>query len=553
MTDGLENDRVRLSQAKFLDWVKQDFPPTTLLPVWWKIERPETSFRVFCALIPNEKVKEVLADPTWDLSIGHGMPDAIKHGGGGKEPEIEYDRFGGSCGIEPLIFCREFHGLRPGYEEVNEEFRLFHNLYHDRPSDTYIKFDDAGNETTVAEVTESRISIRLHEIRQFSAAKDMHLALFFDNREHSKRTLDELGVRASGDDIRDESVIHGLSYGTSHGLDDWESFSRLLGKRLFAAYPKHKSGLWAYRESETPEPVQFIIKVNAEGDEILGSAHSHGGRVEYLTPVFFRRAVLDKYYHQPNKYSVGDSYFGCGHLWGMPMDNHHDDYVVAWLGDLGRDLPHEEQLHWRGQNIPPCGQMSDVFFRRQLQCEPAESKQPDLVFKQVFPEFCAKSQKRLGWSVFLPLADADRHCFSALRIPASNEHKEFDELVGALTKVLVDSLNEAELNKLLDPPQAKALRGSIARLEAVFERQNAAGYKDHIQFLRDLQNLRSTGSAHRKGTEYKKVAERFKIGAVRLPQVFKGILAKCLTLLEYLEGLVSAGTFDQQRSPTNSP
>ena len=73
------------------------------------------------------------------------------------------------------------------------------------------------------------------------------------------------------------------------------------------------------------------------------------------TPVHFRRQVLDKYYQQPGKYAVDDSLLRCGRLWVMAIDNQHDDKVCAWLGDLGRDLPYQERLHWRAHNIPPLG------------------------------------------------------------------------------------------------------------------------------------------------------------------------------------------------------
>jgi hypothetical protein len=36
----------------------------------------------------------------------------------------------------------------------------------------------------------------------------------------------------------------------------------------------------------------------------------------YLTPVFFRAEVLEKYYADPGKYSVEDGSLRCGRLWG---------------------------------------------------------------------------------------------------------------------------------------------------------------------------------------------------------------------------------------------
>lgn len=381
------------------------------------------------------------------------------------------------------------------YVEISEDFRLYHNLYHDRTTDKYIKFDDAGNGTEVIVIKPDQVCIRLAEIRQFLAAKDMHLAIYFDNREHSRLSLTELGLTEGYQDVRDGMMIRGLSYGDFGGASESQTFSRLLGKRLLPPFPKEQCGLWRFRNGEPKRLIEFIVGVGEAGKEICAATDGHDGGVEYLTPVWFRKAVLDKYYQQPNKYSVQDSYLRCGSLWGMTMDNHHDGYVVAWLGDLGRDLPYEEQLHWRSYNIPRRGPVSKVFFKRQIEAKFADSNQPDIEFKSQFPGFCSLCRRHFGWSLFLPLAPKDQHYFNVLRIPASNEQKEFDDLVLALTKVLVDSLNEAELLRLISPDHRDKVVGGISRLERVLIEHGAAGYEAHIRFLRDLQGLRSSGSA----------------------------------------------------------
>jgi len=56
-----------------------------------------------------------------------------------------------------------------------------------------------------------------------------------------------------------------------------------------------------------------------------------------------------------------------------------------------------------------------------------------------------------------------------------------------------------------------------------------------IQFLRGLQDLRSTGVAHLKGSKYEKIKKEFSIGQKNLPQVFDDILIKCVMTLNTLE------------------
>ena len=212
-----------------------------------------------------------------------------------------------------------------------------------------------GNEELIAVVEPGRIRIRLKEIRQFAAVKEMHLALYFQCVEYSSYELESLGLKEGGHDRRIDLLRWHFYYGDFRGgIDGKKIYSRLVGKRLIEPLPKEKSGFWGFAEKKPKRYGEFIIGVDKEGSEIVHTSDpscladnfgANTGEPHYLTPVQFRKAVLDKYNQKPAKYSVEDGILRCGYLWSMTMDNHHDDRVVAWLGDLGRYLPDEEQLH----------------------------------------------------------------------------------------------------------------------------------------------------------------------------------------------------------------
>jgi hypothetical protein len=320
--------------------------------------------------------------------------------------------------------------------------------------------------------------------------------------------------------------------------------------------PKEKSGFWGYGEPEPAKFVDFVIGVDDDGNEVMNTSSeaelsnyfgANSGRPHYLTPVFFRKALLDKYYQQPSKYSVEPGYLRCAGLWGMSLDNHLDDYVVAWLGDLGRDLPYQEQLHWRSFNVPPAGGMSQTFFRQQILNEWVDTVHPEHLFKYEYGALAGDTQTLLGWPVLLPLSNEDQHYLRALRIPARDEQRDFDEVILALTKILVDSLNEKELNKLIASDDLAGLKGSISRLEKACENRGVADYDDHIRFLRELQELRSCGAAHRKGSNYHKIAEKLGIDAYSLRQVFEGMLIKGLSFVRFLKATAESGKFTKSK------
>jgi hypothetical protein len=175
------------------------------------------------------------------------MPGAVMYHKG-REKRVEYLRYGGDDGIEPLVIDRTFYGMREDYKEICEEFRLFHRLYHDRKQDQYIKIDDDGNEHLVAIVEPNCVQIRLKEIRQFLAIKEMYLSIQFDCREYSNHSLEELGLKEGGGDQREGLMYWGHHYGDLRSTSRHRAFSRLLGKRLIAPVPQSKSGFWGFAE-----------------------------------------------------------------------------------------------------------------------------------------------------------------------------------------------------------------------------------------------------------------------------------------------------------------
>ncbi len=531
----MEQERVRLAQTGTLANLRHDISMSEMLTVY--LERQDDAYlhSIYCALIPSKQIDKVFDSLDWDLMHGDGLPGSVKHLEDG-DWKIDYLRYGNKEGIEPLIIEREFHDVREKYLEISEEFRLFHHLYHDRKSDQYVKIDEGGDEQVVAVVELGQVKIRLKEIRQFLAIKEMYLSIQFDCHEHSKYTLEKLNL-VEGGDQREGLCCWSLRYGELR-LGAQNASSRLLGKRLIEPLPKSKSGFWGFAEEQKKKHVAFIIGVDDNGDEIEHTCAAPGAR--YLTPVSFRKQVLDKYYQQPSKYKVSDNALWCGTLWMLQIDNQNDDKVCAWLGDLGRDLPYKEQLHWRTYNFASETGVSEIYFRRQIDAQFTDSDRPEHIFQQRFDELKKTCQKQLGWPLLLPLEPDDTYHLQNIRVPANDEQRDFDELVLGLTKILVDSLNEKQLKTLIPHEQRESVKGSILRLEAALTARGVDDAGEHISFLRKLQKLRSAGSAHRKGGSYDKIAQEFGVDSQDLRTVFAGILQKAIVCLDYLIQLVKS-------------
>ena len=553
----IDADKRRLSQVQTLQNMQRSLKWNEMLTVYQAYTEEYSKHYIYGALIPSVHIEEALSVSTWDMEFSQCMPSGMISNKRGKEVR-EYLRYGVDNGVEPLIIDRSFHRLRDGYREISEEFRLFHDLYHDKKTDQYTKINEDGNEEVVAVVEPHYVQIRLKDIRQFLAIKEMYLAIQFIFSETSTQTLEELGFTAGDEDRQDDLMRWMQRYGDLDGINNCRAFSRLVGKRVVEPLPKAKSGFWPFAEVSDQEYTSFIIDVSENGDEIIYTSNpdelktpADPGNIRgvdkeapsYLTPIHFRKKVLDKYYHEPSKYTVEDSILRCGSLWSVYIDNHHDEIVCAWLGDLGRDLPYSEQEHWRQYNIPPTGGVSRTYFARQIEAQFTNSGRPEHTFKQRYHDLQKVSQTRLGWQWLLPLRTADSHHLQSLRIPATDEQRDFDSLVLSLAKILIDSLNEESLRKLIPcekQEEFKDKRG-IALLESVLHLNDLEGADAHVDFLRKLQSLRSSGSAHRKGRTYLKIAAHFHIESQSLRYVFANILNSASEVLDYFIVLVNSG------------
>jgi hypothetical protein len=179
----------------------------------------------FCALVPRNHVGKAMSHDTWDLMIGHGLPGFTQSYVSDKK-KTKYDRIG-SAPIEPLVFRRSFHGIKPDQFELLEEFRHFHNLYHDRRNDRYIHIDDRGEVNVVVEISGKFVRVKIRYIRQFMAARRLHLAVFFDHHARISSETEVDRTKLSNETIVRADVRFSFNVGDIAG----ETISRSSERR----------------------------------------------------------------------------------------------------------------------------------------------------------------------------------------------------------------------------------------------------------------------------------------------------------------------------------
>lgn len=495
----------------------------------------------FWACLTNTKdLKQICSDPRWDSHIGTQIPYLAECDNG----QMKYERIsrdGIYC--ENIVNCRDFYGIKPNYVEVSEEFRFLNNLYHDTKLNIFYAINDSGTCDEVAKIeNNSDVFIKLKYLVKYATAKQMALLLFFDIKQKIPGTLEKLSLQKFSDNFADKNLIYRINGSSIPGSG--YVFSLLMGKRIILPRPIEECGYYPFEEKD--EYLEFIIETDEYGDnkyftsdpdKLSNKFGANPNAPNYLTPVFFNKEVLHKYISHPEIYDIADGYLSCGSLWCLRLDNHHKDRVTVYLGDLGTYLPFEEQKHWKTYNIVPTGTISDVKFLRDFCGISAAAKVSDLKFKNDFSYFQKQWYDKFGWYFFLPLTTDDKYNFNKIHIPVLNNQSEFDDLVLSLVKTTIDSINGKEILMLLKDPletNGEKLKGSISVAERWFEENNLAEYATHIDFLRHLQNLRSSATGHRKGNNYKKIAEWFSLDTENYINVFDTILEKTNLFLVWL-------------------
>ena len=496
----------------------------------------------WCGLVDAEHIPMIKERTSWDISREKDAYPGFEKWG----DTVVYKKCLLDEGCEPILFDRDFYGIRPDYIEISQEFVLLNDLYWDPKNHSYNAIHKNGDtEEVVRYESEDVIYIKSTYLYRYAAAKQKHLILYFDIGTQLDGPLSDYELEIFDTEYADELITYGLWGGELSSSQRNKTYSTLMGKKLIPPMNVERCGYWPFEPEKKYE--DFIIGATPTGEEKTHSCNpntlnnffdAHPDEPLYFTPVFFRKEVLQKYILKPEMYKISDGRLSCGSFWSIEIDNHHDDpnIISAFLGDIGTYLPEEEQRLWRIYNIASDNSISKVTFSRDFACAFVDSNKEDHLFQANYCIINEQWEKQFGWPLFLSLSETDEYNFSCIRIPILNNQQEFDGLVLSLVKVLIDSLNEKEFEKQISISGNKTtdLKG-IGKLEAWLKFKNATGYESHIKYLRELQELRSTGTGHRKGKGYEKISRAFGLNVKTYTYVYTDILKEANAFMNYMK------------------
>jgi len=492
MQDAKKNEEIaRLMQRERLEFIVR--PTATSFICVHSFEDLRNGFHRFPFLLPLNEKENFLSDRSWHKRNDDFNPSVQCEESfidRKQERKVYYMQHGNDSGAEALVRTRYYWKNYSAEIEIAEEFRLFWNLFHvhDKSRNILLYCDTDGTEHEVVRINGSRVEIQLRFLVDYLRAKQMHLALQLEGACWSKHTLVELGISPIEQEDRGDLFHWWFNLSDKLSMNDYHSSSLLSGKVIISC-PGDVEYHDPYEGDDTTYPA-FIVGQDTHGQPATDAwDEKKGGNVNALTPVFFQRAMLGRYFAEPDRYSVGDGHLRCSGFWDLRMDNDHPRHVVVWLKDLGQSLSRAEREHWRKYNTPPDGVPSKTFYMRNLRALPADPEMPDLRLKQLYSRVNQCWTERYDWPLWCEPQPEDQYVFQQAHVCLEENQTEFDQQNGLLAKLVIDFLNVTEITKALK--MDKELPGGLNRLERFLTEARLPETKQQIEQLRVIQRLRS--------------------------------------------------------------
>ena len=279
------------------------------------------------------------------------------------------------------------------------------------------------------------------------------------------------------------------------------------------------------------ETLPFVIGLDKATGKPIESKHPPD---PFLTPVFFKAEVLDRYYGDPDHYRLDRVTLSAGDQWMLRIAHTDDGHIHAWLGDVGH-LPRAAQQHWQAHAVPYDKPVPDWRLDRDLHASFVEAPGVGPIddLHEAIAEVNSAAEALCGMSLIREPQELDRDRVDTLHVPLTNSIPAFQASIITLAVLVIDGLNP----DLLDQIKAPKADGSINRLAEWISADRGleiGAAKDVLAGMYAVQALRSKASAHPAGSAAEKALDRAGVDLEQVRTGFEGLLEGVIASLDYL-------------------
>jgi hypothetical protein len=501
-----------------------------------------------CVLVHPEDSVAALQETSW---IGRDLGAASVWGDGRFGNGLE--AMDGDIRVEFFGQARRPSGASLPIIEVSQPFLWYWDAFPTSAGWGYVNRAGREQELIRWERTEDswKIEVRILEFRQFLADSGRNAVLQLD---YVHKTTGPKFKRVDAD-FKNNWAHFGFYAVHEWSVDGRPTFSGLFGQYVMTGLRNSRVPRFEERRQDRDYPT-FIYAIDVETGHPLthtcdpGKLGSYfdkdGTRLHYLTPIYFKREVLQPYAAEPTRYRLSPTRLSCLDLWGITISFNTAGLVEVYLGDLGRDLPSDEWGHWRTYNVPPEGTMDEGRFRRDFLNQWASSKDPVGDLRRARVKAADISRRLLGSPIWRTLPGDVNSEFESLVGPLADDPAALGPPLLLLAKALVDGIDPAPLKahlKTFDKDE-KSLR--LLQRYA----QELGDTSDVTSILRDLQGFRSRGGvAHLAGSGRDKAAKDLGISGLSNWDAFESVTIRVTACVNALTQLMSE-VLKQPSSPS---
>ena len=517
-------------------------------------------FTTSCLISADQTgITTFLSNSNWYINTTFGIPNKYQKPYEGEHYDDGLVALLDGVLYSPFTFLRHFNKIQPDRFEIIQHFLLYFNSYWVADKSEYHAIDELGKIIVLAkhildtENEKESIVIDSHSLKDYLAVNNSYLARFHDHRRRSPEDISSfIKGRFITHVLRNENSFFELDLRTDIQYDDIKSTSRLLGKDIVFPYEEPISHEFIFEKDEN-EYLDFITNRNKNGKEVLSTCNpeklsnyfTDKGTPHFLTPIYFTRQLLQKYYAEPKLFSITEGHISYLNIWQIEYDTTNEKLIQVYLGDIGTRLPYTEQLHWKQYNVVPKGKISTHRFQRDFLVQfssPEIEEAPISFFKQEFELIQKNFKKKYGVNLFKELNTNDKHLYETLHIPITDEWKELDEQILGFAKVTTDSFNENLLSeitgkKIGDLNSKNSKINGLSGLFFEFLLQQLVDEKiveRIIEPFNIIQSIRSTSVAHRKSKDLDKTLEKYNLKQLSHEDKMKVIVLKLIASFKIL-------------------
>jgi hypothetical protein len=492
-----------------------------------------------CVLVEADDTSSALAGTTW-IGSHLGLVEIVDN-------ETFEDGLASTdhgLAVEFFAHVRQPSGATTPVPEINYPFLWYWDAFPVRNGWQYLDGAGRAQDLVRQDVQADRwkIEVRALEFRQYLAARGRNGVFQIDHVPWAD--LEEF-QRVDEEFHNDWTHFTFCALHEPSLLGGKPAFSRLLGRYLVRGARNSRVPRFEEWDQDHEYP-EFIYGTDRETGQPLSHTcdpqqlgtyfDKHETRLHYLTPVYFKREVLQPYAAEPGKYALSATRLSCLGLWGVDISFNSVGLVEVYLGDLGRKLPAAEWGHWNSYNVLPRGKMDEGRYRRDFLNQPANSKDSVGDLQRARARAADVSETLLGSPIWKPLpADAQAE-FGSLVGPLSDAPVALGQALLVLTKALVDGIDPGPLKTFLvsyeKDEKSLSLLGRFS--------QALDGTADLISVFRQLQNFRSAGGvAHLAGSGRAKAASDLGVTDLSTWDAFESVATRLTTSLTALTELMA--------------